>query len=188
MRLLLHICCAPCICAPLEELRKSGIEIEGFFYNPNIHPLLEFRRRLKSVKVYQESSPMPIHYCEEYGLNEFLKTVRHQEAPQRCGDCYLMRLTTTARYARINGFDAFSTALLFSARQKHELLKEVGEEVSRREGLPFYYMDYRHLYTGSREMARRKCLYLQSYCGCIFSEYERYGPTTKYLYKGSEAV
>ncbi|MCB7128382.1 MAG: epoxyqueuosine reductase QueH [Candidatus Brocadiales bacterium] len=61
MRLLLHVCCSPCLCAPLEELKKDSLEIEGFFYNPNIHPLLEFRRRLKSVKVYQESSPVRIH-------------------------------------------------------------------------------------------------------------------------------
>ncbi|MEK7368151.1 MAG: epoxyqueuosine reductase QueH [Planctomycetota bacterium] len=184
MRLLLHICCSPCLCVPVEELKKDGIEIEGFFYNPNIHPLLEFRRRLKSVKVYQESSPMRVHYCEDYGLNEFLNTIEHHDAPQRCGDCYHMRLVATARYARQNGFDAFSTALLFSARQKHELLKKTGEEVSRKEGLPFYYTDYRHLYAESRETARKKCLYLQSYCGCIFSESERYGPTNKYLYKG----
>jgi predicted adenine nucleotide alpha hydrolase (AANH) superfamily ATPase len=188
MRLLLHICCSPCLCVPLEELKKDGIEVEGFFYNPNIHPLLEFRRRMKSVKVYQETSSMPIHYCEDYGLNEFLDTIKHHDAPSRCADCYRMRLTAAARHARANGFDAFSTALLFSARQKHELLKEAGEEAASREGIPFYYVDYRHLYDESREMARKKCLYLQSYCGCIFSESERYNPTTKYLYKGEMNV
>lgn len=183
MKLLLHICCAPCVCAPIEELRKNGLEIEGYFYNPNIHPLLEFRRRLKAVKVYQEAAAFTIHYCEDYGLEEFLKAVNHM-APQRCRDCYDMRLTSTARFARTRGLDAFSTALLFSTHQKHELLREVGKEVSRREGIPFYYMDYRYLYEKSHEMAKKRCLYLQSYCGCIFSEYERYAPTTKHLYMG----
>lgn len=185
MKLLLHICCAPCLCAPLEELRNNGIEITGYFYNPNIHPLLEFRRRLKSVKVFQESSPLPVHYCEDYGLEEFLRSVGHSASGgQRCKDCYHLRLTATARYARAQGLDAFSTALLFSAHQKHELLRQVGEEVSQQEGIPFYYVDYRHLYPKSHELAKKRCLYLQSYCGCIFSEYERYAPTTKYLYKG----
>lgn len=188
MRLLLHICCAPCICAPMEELvhlRKEGLEIEGYFYNPNIHPLLEFRRRLKAVKVYEstEKGPLPIHYCEDYGLEEFLRTVVN-ETPKRCEDCYSMRLLSTARYAKEHGFDAFSTALLFSTHQKHELVKKAGEEASRLVGIPFYYMDYRHLYEKSHTMAKKLCLYLQSYCGCIFSEYERYAPTTKYLYKG----
>jgi len=185
MKLLLHICCAPCVCAPMEELRANGLEIEGYFYNPNIHPLLEFRRRLKAVKVYESTggSSLPIHYCEDYGLEEFLSTV-DREAPKRCEDCYRMRLLSTARYAKGHGFDAFSTALLFSTHQKHELVKGAGEEAARLTGVPFHYMDYRHLYEKSHAMARKRCLYLQSYCGCIFSEYERYAPTTKYLYKG----
>ncbi len=170
----------------------QGLEIEGYFYNPNIHPLLEFRRRLKSVKVYESTkgSPFPVHYCEDYGLEEFLSTVAHEGGKghphKRCEDCYHMRLLSTARYAKEHGFDAFSTALLFSTHQKHELVKEAGQEASSLVGIPFYYMDYRHLYEKSHAMAKKRCLYLQSYCGCIFSEYERYAPTAMHLYKGDE--
>jgi predicted adenine nucleotide alpha hydrolase (AANH) superfamily ATPase len=176
----------------MEELMAQGLEIEGYFYNPNIHPLLEFRRRLKAVKVYEATcrgtlqrapTSFPIHYCEDYGLEEFLSTVTH-EAPKRCEDCYQMRLLSTARYAKGRGFETFSTALLFSTHQKHELVRKAGEEASRLVGIPFYYVDYRHLYEKSHATAKKRCLYLQSYCGCIFSEYERYAPTTKYLYRG----
>jgi len=73
--LLLHICCAGCLCAPLDELRSEGLKVHGYFYNPNIHPLLEFRKRLKAVHIFQESDPIGIDYCEEYGLREYLSEV-----------------------------------------------------------------------------------------------------------------
>src|SRR3989337_2053345 len=75
MNLLLHICCACCLCAPLNELRKEGFRVTGLFYNPNIHPFLEFRRRLKALRVFQESDPIPVIYHEEYGIREYLKNV-----------------------------------------------------------------------------------------------------------------
>ncbi len=140
MKLLLHVCCAPCICAPSEELKASGLEIEGYFYNPNIHPLLEFRKRLKAVKVYESNGGIyfPMRYCEEYGLETFLNGIATHESPQRCENCYLMRLLATARHAKMHSFDAFSTALLFSTHQKHELVKKAGEEASRLIGIPFH--------------------------------------------------
>ncbi len=91
MNLLLHICCAGCLCAPLEELRKENIDVHGYFYNPNIHPLLEFRKRLKAVRVFHESDPLTVDYCEVYGLREYLKEVDFV-GEDRCGDCYWLRL------------------------------------------------------------------------------------------------
>ncbi len=183
MNLLLHICCAGCLCAPLEELRKENIYVHGYFYNPNIHPLLEFRKRLKAVHIFQESDPLIVDYCEEYGLMEYLKNVNY-EGDNRCEDCYRLRLRTTACYAREKGFDAFSSTLLFSEHQDHERVKKIGEQVSEQIGIPFEYRDYRYLCECSREIASKKMLYKQSYCGCIFSEYERYKDTTRNLYQG----
>ncbi len=184
--LLLHVCCACCLCAPLKALRKEGIEITGYFYNPNIHPLLEFRRRLKTLRVFQESDPIQIIYCEDYGLRDYLKNVDFEGA-DRCKDCYTLRVTETARYAKENGFRSFSSTLLFSMRQNHEQVRTICEEASAQYGIRFEYQDYRHLSQESHEIAKKKMLYMQSYCGCIFSEYERYKDTTRFLYKKDTA-
>ena len=181
--LLLHICCAGCLCAPLEELRREKIQVHGYFYNHNIHPLLEFRKRLKAVRIFKESDPIEIDYCEEYGLREYLKEVDY-EGNNRCEDCYRLRLRNTAKYAKEKGFDAFCSTLLFSKQQDHEKIKEIGEQISEQVGISFEYKDYRHLCECSHEIAKKKMLYRQSYCGCIFSEYERYKDTTRNLYEG----
>lgn len=183
MNLLLHICCAVCLCAPLEELRKEKIHVHGYFYNPNIHPLLEFRKRLKAVRIFQETDPIDIDYCEEYGLMEYLKKVNY-EGDNRCEDCYKLRLTTTAKYAKEKGFDAFCSTLLFSKHQDHEKVKKTGAQVSEQTGIPLVYRDYRYLCECSQTIASKKTLYKQSYCGCIFSEFERYKDTTRNLYEG----
>jgi len=181
--LLLHICCAGCLCAPLEELRKDGFHVHGYFYNPNIHPLLEFRRRLKAVRIFQESDPIKVNYCNEYGLREYLDEVDYK-GDNRCGDCYRLRLRVTAMYAKDQGFDAFCSTLLFSEHQDHEEVKRIGDQVSEQVGIPFEYRDYRHLCECSRKIANKKMLYKQSYCGCIFSEFERYKDTTRHVYEG----
>jgi len=184
MNLLLHICCACCLCAPLNELRKEGFRVTGFFYNPNIHPFLEFRRRLKALRVFQESDPIPVVYQEEYGIREYLKSVNY-EGDDRCADCYAMRLKFSADYAKRNGFDAFTSTMLFSVYQNHEQLKMISENLSREYEINFVYRDYRYLSECSQDIARKKMIYRQGYCGCIFSEYERYKDTTRELYKGN---
>lgn len=184
MNLLLHICCACCLCAPLNELRKEGFRVTGLFYNPNIHPFLEFRRRLKALRVFQESDPIPVIYHEEYGIREYLKNVNY-EGDDRCADCYALRLKFTADYAKRNGFDTFTSTMLFSVYQNHEQLKMISENLSREHEINFVYRDYRHLSECSQDIARKKMIYRQGYCGCIFSEYERYKDTTRELYKGN---
>ncbi|MDR4508224.1 MAG: epoxyqueuosine reductase QueH [Candidatus Brocadiaceae bacterium] len=184
MNLLLHICCACCLCAPLLELRKEGYKVTGLFYNPNIHPLLEFRKRLKAVRVFQENDPITVVFQEEYGLRDFLKNVQY-EGNDRCVDCYSLRLKYTVEYAKENGFDAFASTMLFSLYQNHDQLKVISENLSEQYGIHFAYRDYRHLSDCSRELAKKKMIYRQGYCGCIFSEYERYENTTRELYKGN---
>ncbi|OHC05703.1 MAG: hypothetical protein A3J92_01075, partial [Planctomycetes bacterium RIFOXYC2_FULL_41_27] len=167
MNLLLHICCACCLCAPLNELRKEGFRVTGLFYNPNIHPFLEFRRRLKALRVFQESDPIPVIYHEEYGIREYLKNVNY-EGDDRCADCYALRLKFTADYAKRNGFDTFTSTMLFSVYQNHEQLKMISENLSREHEINFVYRDYRHLSECSQDIARKKMIYRQGYCGCIF--------------------
>lgn len=186
MRLLLHICCAICVAAPIRRLKENGLDVTGYFYNPNIHPLLEFRRRAKALKVLQESVKMEIIFEQDYGLKEYLEKVDTTNS-SRCSDCYNLRLQSTAIYGKENNFDAFSSTLLFSQHQKHDLIKNLGFDIAENTGIDFEYFDYRDLAEESREIVSKRRIYKQSYCGCIFSEYERYKDTTKHLYK-NEAV
>ena len=188
MKVLLHICCAPCLAGPLAKLRTDGHEVTGFFYNPNIHPLLEFHRRLKAVKVFQERDPIRVVCDETYGLDEYLQKVHAGAAASsgdaRCARCYALRLSRSAQQAKALEMDVFTTTLLQSRHQQHERIRLAGQGAAAREGTRFLYEDFRPLSESSTAPARDPRLYRQSYCGCIFSEYERYRDTTRHLYRG----
>jgi len=176
MRLLLHICCAPCLIGPLGTLRAEGHAVTGFFYNPNIHPLLEFRRRLGALREYVAAEPFPVVCDDEYGLHLFIREV-YAEAPatpERCERCYRLRLERIARETRDRALEAFTTTLLVSRHQAHEVVRRTAEEVAARYGVGFLYRDFRPLEAASHRAARRYGLYFQNYCGCIFSEEERF--------------
>jgi len=183
MRILLHICCAACAIGAHRELTAHGHEVCGLFYNPNIHPLIEFRRRLKSLKVLQESLPLPVVYVEHYGLREYLDRVDWR-GPARCADCYRLRLDRTAAEARARGFEAISTTLLTSGHQDHDLVRSIGAECAQARGVRFFYQDWRSLAEENRRWAGELRLYRQQYCGCVFSEYDRFKDTTRHLYRG----
>ena len=186
MNVLLHTCCAVCTIAPYRRLTEAGHTATGFFYNPNIHPLIEFRRRLKAQKVLQEHLPIPMICDEEYGLREFLEAVDWRSA-RRCEDCYRLRLRRAAAEAVHRGMDAFSTTLLVSKHQNHELLRAIGEECAKEAGVPFHCEDWRPFCDEGHIEAKKLGLYHQKYCGCIFSEYERFRDTTQHLYRGPGA-
>jgi len=185
MPILLHVCCAECLLGPLDALRQRGFV--GLFYNPNIHPLIEFRRRLKAVKVLAEQLRVEVVCDEAYGLWDFLERVdwhRQDEDGRRarCRGCYRLRLQRTAELAAERNLDAFSTTLLVSRHQMHDAVRQVGEEVARETGVPFAYHDWRHLADHGHDEARRRSLYRQQYCGCVFSEHERYRDTGLHVY------
>lgn len=138
------------------------------------------------MRVFQESDPIQVIYCEEYGLREYLKNVNY-EGDDRCADCYALRLKFAANYAKVNGFDAFTSTMLFSVYQNHEQLRNISENLSKEYDISFVYRDYRYLSECSRDIAKKKMIYRQGYCGCIFSEYERYKDTTRELYRGNNS-
>ena len=185
MNVLLHYCCAACTLGPFRELSREGHGVTGYFYNPNIHPLIEFRRRLKAQKVLQEHLPIEMIFEPGYGLREYLESVDWRGA-ERCAGCCRLRLGRVAGEARARGFDAVSTTLLASTQQDHDLIRRVGEQCAQGEGVEFLYRDWRHLAEQNHERAKQLRLYLQQYCGCVFSEYERFKDTTKHLYRGGE--
>ena len=179
MKILLHCCCAPCSVMPLQLLREAGHEISAFFYNPNIHPYTEYKKRRNCFREYMEAQHVPFALLDDYDLEGWLGRLNYQqkgrpEAPGRCGFCYSVRLRQAARLAAEQGFDAFSTSLLVSPYQQHELIKIWGERAAAEVNLQFVYQDFRPYFREGQEIARAQGLYMQKYCGCIYSEKDRY--------------
>ncbi|MBJ6727683.1 epoxyqueuosine reductase QueH [Geomesophilobacter sediminis] len=173
MKLLLHMCCAPCSIYPVRELRFAGVDVTGYFYNHNIHPYTEFRSRLDAVKSYAEQIQLEVVIRKDYQLEEFLGAVA-ADPKSRCGYCYRSRLEETARAAAEMGFTHFSSSLLYSRYQQHEAIKAAGEEFGARYGVQFHYDDYRRGWQAGIDISKEMGLYRQKYCGCIYSEKERY--------------
>ncbi len=198
MNLLLHMCCGPCSCYPLKRLREKGIEPVGFFFNPNIHPYLEWDKRLNTAKEFAEKSQMKIETDEQFLLRDFLRralaaekdgvlpVARTQEEAlrfvesykrvkmNRCRMCYTWRLGEAARFASEHGFDAFTSTLFYSIYQQHELMREVAQHFAKVYDIDFYYEDFRSGWQEGIDISLKMGLYRQGYCGCVFSEEERY--------------
>ena len=173
MKLLLHTCCAPCSVYCVKKLREENIDITSDWYNPSIHPYKEYEARLNCLKEYNEQINLPLIINDYYGLKEFCKNVV-DKIDNRCGYCYLCRLENTAKYAKEHGYDAFSSTLFISPYQKHDLLKRTCEMLSKKYDIKFLYRDFRDGFWEGQEEARNIGLYRQKYCGCVFSEEERY--------------
>ena len=174
MKLLLHTCCAPCSVYVIDELRSENIEPIVYWYNPNIHPYMEYKARMDCLKKYTESIGVKSIFEDYYGLDEFTKNVCCN-LNSRCVDyCYRCRLEKTVKYAKEHGYDAFSTTLLVSIYQKHNVIIKIAEELSRKYNIKFLYRDFRVGFRVGQNKARELGLYMQKYCGCIYSEEERY--------------
>ncbi|MBU0663525.1 MAG: epoxyqueuosine reductase QueH [Proteobacteria bacterium] len=178
MNLFLHICCGPCATYPLAKLRQEGIAVNGYFYNPNIHPYREFKKRIEGVQQLAEISNLKVEIETRYGLTEYLREVVFHEH-QRCPLCYAMRLEVVAQKAKERGDDAFSTTLLYSKYQDHEGIRRIGERLALKHEIEFYYEDFREGWKEGIEQAIAMDLYRQPYCGCIYSEQERYDKAFK---------
>jgi len=173
MKILLHICCAPCTIYPVESLSILGHQVRGFFFNPNIHPYQEFIRRTATLEDYAAKSGLPIIWDRGYHLEDFLRTIIFREQ-ERCRFCYYLRLKATARVAKGGKFDAFTSTLLYSKYQNHEMIQAVAQQVVQEVGTPFYYVDFRKGWASGRAKSKQLGLYKQQYCGCIFSERDRF--------------
>lgn len=173
MQILLHICCANCAIYPLQMLRRQNHEVTGFFFNHNIHPYQEYRKRLDTTRDYAAQSGLAMIYEEEYRLDTFLANVAADPA-ERCHYCYRSRLLETARRASELGIAGFTTTLLYSRYQKHEDIVAYGEQLAAAHGLVFHYEDYRSGWNEGIRISKEMGLYRQQYCGCIYSERDRY--------------
>lgn len=170
--ILLHICCAPCATAVLENLRADGYEVTGYFYNPSIHPWKEYKRRLDAVKEWAPSVDLPVIYHEEYPLEENIRMLLDSE--NRCLSCFADRMKRTAEVASKMGMGLFTSTLSVSPYQNHGLLIEAGESAAESLDVQYLYRDFRDSYRRSIELSRSAGMYRQAYCGCVFSERDRY--------------
>jgi len=173
MKILLHMCCGPCTIFPLKVLREEGIEVMGFFYRHNIHPFTECLRREEALKAYADDQQFRVIWQDTYEMERFLQSVAFRES-MRCRFCYHDRLNAAARVARKGKFDGFSSTLLYSRFQNHELIQETGEAIGKKLGIPFVYRDFRTGWKEGIDTSKSLGMYRQQYCGCIYSEKERY--------------
>ena len=173
MKVLLHVCCANCAIYPINNMREEGLEVMGFFYRHNIHPYTECLRRQEALEAYAEQINLKVIYQEGYDLEGFIRNVAFRES-ERCNYCYHDRLRSTALLARRGKFDYFSSTLLYSKHQQHELIRSMGESIGKSAGVAFLYRDYREGWKEGIECSKQIGLYRQNYCGCIYSEKERF--------------
>lgn len=176
-KLLFHTCCAPCFIAPYGHL-KDEFDITGFWYNPNVQPYQEFQKRLAEVERFAENHDVPMIYNKEYPLEKWLRNVVFREH-ERCRICYQGRLEQTARYAKKGKFDYFTSTLFYSKFQNHELMKDIAETLAKEYGVQFLYKDLREFWKEGIERSKYENMYRQQYCGCIYSERDRYSHPDK---------
>lgn len=174
-KVLLHICCGPCASYPVPKLRSDGYSVRGYFYNRNIHPYTEYLKRQKALEEYAETMDLKVIYDEEYNPVDYFQNIAFRES-RRCFICYQMRLENAAHIAKRGKFDYFTTTLLVSKHQNHQLIREIGEAMGEKYAVPFLYQDFREGFKKSGEISREMGLYRQQYCGCVYSEMERYAP------------
>jgi len=171
--LLLHVCCAHCAAYTVNHWRNEGYKVTAFWYNPNVHPYQEYQKRLEAVQTLSQKMGFPLVIAPDYDVTSYFRAVAGDEQ-NRCRHCFQLRLGKTASAAREMGMAGFSTTLLISPTQKHEVLREVGGAVAQSSGTDFLYADLRKRYSDSRHITKPLEIYRQQYCGCLYSEWERY--------------
>ncbi len=177
MRILLHICCAPCSTEVIKRL-STDYKVTGFFYNPNIHPVREFVLRLKEFERFAgeiglESKIGPYEMKRWFELTRNFKD--EPEGGRRCEVCFEMRLEKTAQEALRDGFDLFATTLSISPHKDASLIDRLGEEVGKKVGVRYLAADFKKKdgFLRSVELSKAHGLHRQDYCGCVYSCLEK---------------
>jgi epoxyqueuosine reductase len=173
MKILLHICCAPCAVYTIKKLKEKYDQLECFFYNPNIHPASEYKKRKDACLAVSELMGVKIYFYRDFHFEDFFKKTLFAEGNQRCSLCWGMRLTETAEYASKNDFDGFTSTLFISPYQDHDKLISIARDAQNKYSIAFIYEDFRTGFRESHKVSREMGLYHQKYCGCIYSERDR---------------
>ncbi len=169
-KLLIHACCAPCALMPYTHLSKE-FACALYFFNPNIHPQEEFEKRRDTFLTYVTSESIDYFSENVYkGFESWAKNMPTLEHPKRCATCYTPRLEESARKAKEHGFDAFTTSLLYSRYQQHEVIIAQGHEIAKKYGIEFLDRDFRSYWYDGIKLSKEKNFYRQKYCGCNLPE------------------
>lgn len=176
--LLLHVCCGPCAIMPATRLLDEGFAVTAWYMNPNIHPLSEYLRRRDAATECARHLGIPIVYDDaSWDITAWLRAVAGRDAaPQRCAYCCTSRIEAAFATAARLGFAFVSSSLLYSRYQPHEVIREAGARLAQAAdaGPNFVYRDFRADWQEGIDRSKSLELYRQPYCGCIYSEAERY--------------
>ncbi|MDR0287954.1 MAG: epoxyqueuosine reductase QueH [Clostridiales bacterium] len=167
MKILLHICCGPCSLFPIDDLKSAypDIVIDAIFYNPNIHPLDEFEKRLGGAITATAAKDVPLIIFKDFDQPRWDNFAGSDL--ERCAMCYSTRLGFVSKYAADNGYTHFTTSLLVSPYQKHDLIAQTGAEFAKLNGIEFLSRDFRPGFRNGQNQARELGIYRQKYCGCL---------------------
>lgn len=170
----MHVCCAPCSTAVIEQLR-GHYELGAFFYNPNVHPVSEHDERLQEMRNYSKKNDV-MFFEGDYDVKKWFDATKGFEkeperSGKRCDYCFRLRLTQTAILAKQEGYPLFGTTLSVSPHKDATRINEIGRAIALEEGLDFLQADFKKKggYQRSIELSRQEGLYRQDYCGCMFS-------------------
>ncbi len=172
-KLLMHACCAPCSSSCLERL-KDHFEASAYFYNPNIENGEYIKRKNELIRFITETGWADLLECG-HDEGEFYSAVKGLEScpegGKRCAECFRLRLKETARAAKENGYDYFTTTLTLSPLKDASLINSLGEELGKEYGVNWLYCDFKkeNGYLRSLQLSKQYSLYRQDYCGCVFS-------------------
>lgn len=173
-KLLVQVCCAPCSSYSFEKLINDGYEVTGYFYNPNIHPELEYKRRLEELIKFAGIKKYPLIIEEdphEFWFHRIKGLEKEKEGGKRCEECFKMRLEKTAFYAMQNGFDCFTTVLTISPHKNSSKINQIGKNIAEKYNIAFLEENFKKKdgFKKSIKLSEEYGFYRQSYCGCIYS-------------------
>ncbi len=171
--ILIHTCCAPCLCYPYKILTKD-YKVTGYWYNPNIHGYREYEKRLMTAGYYSKLTGVDL-IIDDYSPSNWLKNIGDFSKEKRCVTCYRNRLEKTVLTAQKKNINFFTTTLLYSKFQDHNAIKNIGVQLSKKYKPDFFYQDFRQGWKEGINISKKLKLYRQEYCGCLLSEQERYG-------------
>ena len=176
-RLLLHSCCGPCSSYCIEALIKH-FDITVLWHNPNIQPKSEYDLRLtnqiKLIKEFEKQGKLTlieIPYDEQEFFSNIKGLEQEKEGGKRCTECFKLRLEQSAKIAKEQNFDYFTTTLTVSPHKNAPLINEIGFNLAEKYGVKFLPSDFKKKngYKRSIELSKQFDLYRQDYCGCVFS-------------------
>jgi len=171
MKVALHICCAVCAAGAAERLIQEGHQVLGFFFNPNIHPEEEYRRRLNATRKVAQELDFPLiegPYVPGDWHQLVVSLEKEPEGGRRCPVCFRMRLRKSYQFMLETGCDVFTSTLTMGSNKPGELISRIGQEIA---GEKFLSRDFKKKegFKRAGELARDWDLYRQHYCGCVYS-------------------